>query len=145
MTLTIHTDGGSKGNPGPAAIGVVMHLDDELIFTYREDIGIGTNNTAEYVALICALSFAQKVEALQKGITTIICISDSELMVKQLTGLYKVKHEDMKKYVLQAHQLKESLVAPVSFVHVRREENTIADALVNNEYQLIDTLELVKS
>ena len=140
--LKIHTDGGSKGNPGPAAIGVVMHLDDELVFTYREDIGIGTNNTAEYAARRCALPFAQKAEEVQESITAIMCIARSELMVKQLTGLYKVKHEDMKKYVLQAHQLKEALIAPVSFVHVRREENTIADALVNGEYEIVDKLDL---
>ena len=107
--LVINTDGGSRGNPGPAAVGVVFSTEDgEVIANYKECIGEATNNIAEY-----------KIE----------CRLDSELVVKQLTGHYKVKDPKMKE--LNAEVQKLIFFKPIKFVHVRREYNKLADALVN--------------
>ena len=86
--LTIYTDGCSKGNPGPASIGVLMYTDDDQkpIFRLSNEIGITTNNQAEYRALISALEYAVEFRATEVEIR-----SDSELIVKQMKGLYRVK------------------------------------------------------
>lgn len=142
MQLSIYTDGGSKGNPGPAAIGVVLYngaregnpgtkkAENELI-RYREDIGHGTNNEAEYAALIKGLELARN-EAARAEVARIDCYADSELMVKQLNGLYKVKNSTIRDNVFKIRVLESELRIPIHFHHIPRELNTLADALVNN-------------
>ena len=123
--LIINTDGGSRGNPGPAAIGVVFS--DEtgaVIARFKECIGTATNNIAEYSALILALTKAADFEY-----DEVECRLDSELVVKQLLGEYKVKDPKMKELYTKVQEL--MFFKPVKFVHVRREYNKEADALVN--------------
>lgn len=135
MTLYINTDGGSKGNPGPASIGVVFGDGQSILHTYREDIGIASNNVAEYTALLRALQiFLTESSSLFPSTSELICRADSELMVKQMRREYKVKHPDMKVLFDSAQALVAEIALPISFVHVPREENSLADALVNDEY-----------
>ncbi len=130
--IIIYTDGGARGNPGPAAIGVVVG-DKE----YGEAIGKTTNNIAEYSALIFALKKAKQLIGKEKAKEADIEVrSDSELMVSQLNGEYKVKDEDLKPLFIEVWNLKQDF-GSVIFKHVRREENKRADALVN---RALDTL-----
>ncbi len=123
--LIINTDGGSRGNPGPAGIGVVFSDEKgEIIATFREYIGEATNNIAEYEALIMALEKARDFEA-----SEIECRLDSELIVRQLNGQYKVKDENLKKLFNRVKEL--VFFKPVKFIHIRREQNKKADELVN--------------
>lgn len=123
--LIINTDGGSRGNPGPAAVGVVFSDGKgQTLAKYKEYIGVATNNIAEYQALILALKKAKDFE-----VEEIECRLDSELVVRQLHGAYKVKDEKMKGLYAQVQEL--IFFKPVKFVHVRRELNKEADALVN--------------
>lgn len=123
--LIINTDGGSRGNPGPAAIGVVFSdSEGTALAKFKECIGVATNNIAEYRALILALEKAKDFET-----DEIECRLDSELVVKQLRGEYKVKDEKMKALYDKVQTL--IFFKPVKFVHVRRELNKEADALVN--------------
>jgi ribonuclease HI len=133
QTININTDGGSRGNPGPAAIGVHASTGTDTIFQLSEAIGHATNNTAEYTAVIKSLEhlLVNKIKCDQ-----INFILDSELVVRQLTGQYKIKDANLIKLNFQIRNkisaLKtESLVERISFTHVRREQNKIADSLVN--------------
>lgn len=121
----IHSDGGARGNPGPAAIGVVIEKDGNLVATISECVGETTNNQAEYLAVIAGLEKAQTL-----GAEEVECILDSELVVKQLRHEYKVKHKDLTPLFVKAHNLALSF-KKITFRHVRREENKEADALVN--------------
>jgi ribonuclease HI len=123
--LIINTDGGSRGNPGPAGIGVVFSdSEGQIIAEFKECIGDATNNIAEYRALILALEKAKDFSAEE-----IECRLDSELVVKQLSGEYKVKDDKLKPLFAQVQEL--SFFKPVKYIHVRREKNKQADALVN--------------
>jgi len=123
--LVIHTDGGSRGNPGPSAIGVVITTPDEKhIESFGRYIGETTNNQAEYAAVITALKEAAKYQP-QK----IDFFLDSELVVKQLTGIYKVKHPEMRILFHEVKALSGDL--DISFKHVLREHNRGADIEVN--------------
>jgi len=121
----LFTDGGSRGNPGPAAIGGQILNGDEQIETFNEYIGSSTNNIAEYSALIKGLTLAA-----EKNITDIECFLDSELVVKQVLGIYKVKDEKMKILHKQVSDLK-SKFKTLKFTHVLRAKNSVADKLVN--------------
>jgi len=132
--IVIYTDGGARGNPGPAAIGVFF---SDLGKEYGEAIGKATNNVAEYSALVFALKKAKQLLGNEKAKKADIEVrSDSELMVSQLNGEYKVKNEDLKPLFIDVWNLKQEF-ASVSFRHVPREENVRADALVN---RALDTL-----
>lgn len=123
--LIINTDGGARGNPGPAGIGVVFSSPSgETITKYKKFIGEATNNTAEYMALIMALEKAKDFESEE-----IECRLDSELVVKQLTGEYRVKDINLKKLFSEVQNL--TFFKPITFKHVRREQNKLADSLVN--------------
>jgi ribonuclease HI len=124
--LTINTDGGSRGNPGPAGIGVVIKDDaGELVYQYGGYIGETTNNTAEYKALIKALE-----EAGHLGATDVAINMDSELIVRQMLGQYKIKEPSLQPLAQQVLNLLKQFQSH-SFTHVRREYNKEADALVN--------------
>lgn len=124
--LTINTDGGARGNPGPAGIGLVIKDENgELLYAFGGYIGDTTNNVAEYSALIKALE-----ESVHLGGTDLRIQMDSELIVKQMTGVYKIKEPTLQGLAAQVLQLLKKFNS-YSFVHVRREFNKEADALVN--------------
>lgn len=125
-TLIINTDGGARGNPGPAGIGLVIKNETgELLYSHGAYIGETTNNVAEYSALIKALE-----EASNLGATDVKINMDSELIVKQMTGVYKIKQPALIELAGKAQQLLKKFSSH-SFVHVRRELNKEADAMVN--------------
>lgn len=131
--IVIYTDGGARGNPGPAAIGVSF---PDFGKNYGEEIGITTNNVAEYSAIIFALKKAKQL--LGSGVCRTSAVevrSDSELVVKQMNGMYKVKDEDIKPLFIEVWNLKQDF-REVVFIHVPREENNVADGLVN---RVLDT------
>ena len=126
-------DGGSRGNPGPAAWGVAVADDDgQCVERHAGTLGHATNNVAEYNGLIEALRLATDGAASEVRLR-----SDSELIVRQLEGRYKVRHPDLKPLFVQAKRLISGF-ALFKIRHVRREENKEADALVN---QALDQLE----
>jgi ribonuclease HI len=122
----LFTDGGARGNPGPAAYGYVLEADDGTVLAaHGERIGIATNNVAEYSALIAGLE-----KALELAVPEVEVISDSELLVKQMNGEYRVKNEALRELSLRASQLARQ-IGSVSYRAVRREHNELADRLVN--------------
>jgi len=124
--VTVNVDGGARGNPGPAAIGVVLRdADGEILEERGETIGRATNNVAEYRALLAGIDLAK-----QHGATELEILGDSELVVRQVEGRYKVKDATMRE--LHA-EVKEALAGleQWSIRHVRREQNAEADRLVN--------------
>jgi ribonuclease HI len=122
----LNTDGGARGNPGPAAIGMTLKSKNgESLCEYKEKIGVTTNNVAEYMALIKGLELA-----LQNNVQDIECVLDSELVVKQINGLYRVKEESLKILHANAKSLLEKFRSH-SVEHVRRKDNSRADKLVN--------------
>ncbi len=126
MNLFLFSDGGSRGNPGPAGAGFVLYNEKrEELLTGNNFLGIATNNVAEYTELILGLQKAQEL-----GTKNIECFLDSELIVKQLNGEYRVKHPDMKPLFSQVKTLSSSFKS-ISFTHVRREKNKRADKLAN--------------
>ena len=126
MKLTIYTDGGARGNPGPAAIGVVIKNEaGKNLAAYGEYIGTETNNTAEYRAILSAL---QKAFAL--GGEVIECFMDSLLVVEQMNRNWKVKEPHLQKLFVQTWNAAAKF-KKVSFKHIRREKNKEADAMVN--------------
>ncbi len=124
--LVLHVDGGARGNPGPAAIGVVISdTDGEVVEELSETIGPATNNVAEYRAVLRALERARELEA-----TELEIIGDSELIARQLTGAYKVKHPSMRPLYEQA----QAALRDFERWRIRtvpRAQNARADALVN--------------
>ena len=126
MKATLFTDGGARGNPGPAAYGYVLEADDgTLLAAHGERIGVATNNVAEYRALIAGLE-----KALELGLNEVGVVSDSELLVKQMTGEYRVKNEALRKLNSEAERVARR-IGDVSYTAVRREHNELADRLVN--------------
>ena len=126
MKARLSTDGGARGNPGPAAFGYVLEADDGTVLAaHGERIGVATNNVAEYRALIAGLE-----KALELGVDDVDVLSDSELLVKQMTGEYRVKNEALKELTEKATRLARKL-GDVSYTAVRREHNELADRLVN--------------
>jgi probable phosphoglycerate mutase len=120
------TDGGARGNPGPAAFAYVLEAEDGTVLDARgEAIGVATNNVAEYSALVAGLR-----RAAEAGVREVEVRSDSELMVKQMRGEYRVKNRDLQTLFLDASRAARE-VGSVTYVHVRREHNELADRLVN--------------
>lgn len=129
--LVINIDGGSRGNPGPAGFGVhAVNAKGVVVAEHFGFIGNATNNVAEYEALLHALTLAKAL-----GAARIEIRSDSELVVKQMNGLYKVKHPDMLLLWRKASTLRRGFAA-ASITHVRREQNKEADALANRAMDL---------
>jgi ribonuclease HI len=122
----LSTDGGSRGNPGPAAYGYVLESEDGHVLDARgEAIGTATNNVAEYRGLIAGLE-----SAVQRGVDELEVVSDSELLVKQMLGEYKVKNETLRDLQSDAAELAAGLKR-VTYTAVRRAHNELADRLVN--------------
>jgi ribonuclease HI len=124
-TVQIYADGGSRGNPGPAGCGAVIMRGDQVIDSVSEYLGKTTNNVAEYSGLLRGL---EKAKAL--GFDQVEVRMDSELVVKQMNGEYRVKHPGLIPLFQKAKQLV-SAFREFKIVHVRREENKRADALAN--------------
>jgi ribonuclease HI len=132
--IVLYTDGGSRGNPGPAAYGVrVETADGTLVTEFGETLGPTTNNVAEYRGLIAGLEWA-----LAHGHADVRVRSDSELLVKQMRGEYRVKHPGLQPLHAQAKQLA-SQIGRVVFEHVRRENNVHADRLANEAMDRAET------
>ncbi len=126
MRARLSTDGGSRGNPGPAAYGFVLETEDGTVLDARgEAIGTATNNVAEYRGLLAGLE-----SALERKVDEVEVVSDSELLVRQMLGEYKVKNETLRELVDEAHALADKLKR-VTYTAVRREHNELADRLVN--------------
>ncbi|MFW2340308.1 MAG: ribonuclease HI family protein [Acidimicrobiia bacterium] len=127
--FVLYTDGASRGNPGPSSIGAVIYLDVsgelEEVASISEPIGHTTNNVAEYKAVIAGLELVG-----QLGPDEVVVRADSQLLVRQLDGQYRVKSANLKPLYLQVCDLVDGLPG-VQFEHVRRELNTVADALAN--------------
>lgn len=127
MNLSIYTDGGSLNNPGQAASAFLVSGDGKLLYKEGRAIGIATNNIAEYTALIRALEWVKQNRGMFHSIHV---ISDSQLMIRQVNGEYKVKDTGIKKLHSQVKLLEMELGLPISYTHVLREKNKEADALV---------------
>ncbi len=123
--ITTFTDGGARGNPGPAGIGVVLKSNGANIFAKGEYIGETTNNQAEYRALLLALEKAHEF-----GAEEVQCFLDSELLVKQMNRQYKVRDANLAVHFVKAVQLSQNF-RKITFTHIPREQNQEADALVN--------------
>jgi ribonuclease HI len=122
----LSTDGGARGNPGPAAYGYVIETDDgHVLAAHGEAIGQATNNVAEYSGLVAGLQ-----KAAELGVRELEVVSDSELLVKQMQGEYRVKNEALKALWEEASDL-ERQFAKVRYTAVRRAHNELADQLVN--------------
>ena len=127
MRARLFTDGGARGNPGPAAYGFVLESDDGTVLAAEgEAIGTATNNVAEYSGLIAGLE-----KALELHVPEVEVVSDSELMVKQMRGEYRVKNEALRELYNEATALARRL-GNVEYRHVKRAHNELADKLVND-------------
>ena len=137
--MTIHCDGGARGNPGPAACAFVVYDDQhKLIFTGGKYLGQATNNQAEYEAVISALEWLCSEYSMSNNQYSITFYLDSELVVKQLKGIYKVKDLGLKNKKLAIEKLVANCKIKVeNYVHIPRESNSVADKKVN---QILDTL-----
>jgi len=126
--LKIYTDGGARGNPGPAAIAIlIFDGKDKLLFRHSEFIGTATNNVAEYRAVLKALTLAKRY-----GKKSVLCTMDSELVVSQLKGDYKVKKEHLLELFRQVRDLEKDFER-VEYTHVKRsnEKISMADSMLN--------------
>ncbi|MEX0932513.1 MAG: ribonuclease HI family protein [Candidatus Pacearchaeota archaeon] len=124
-----NSDGGSRGNPGEGAIGALVRKDDSILAMHGERVGRVTNNVAEYIGLIRALQLASTFTK-----DEVTCILDSELIVKQLLGEYRVKSETLMKLFLKVQELQENF-RKIKYIHVRRDNEfqRIVDAILNME------------
>ncbi|MCA9308486.1 MAG: ribonuclease HI family protein [Patescibacteria group bacterium] len=133
--MKLFTDGGARGNPGPAGVGVVILEDNnDVVYARGAYIGHQTNNFAEYYALLLGLTHAKKYTPVK-----LVCHLDSELVVKQLNGEYKVKNAELAKLHTKVITLA-GIFNVIEFVHVPRKQNAAADKLVNDELDLQKTL-----
>lgn len=133
--IYINTDGGSRGNPGPAAIGIVFFDENQnKIHSYKEFIGVATNNQAEYLAIIKALQILSKSDWYKKHNGNggeLVCRLDSKLVVEQVNGNFKIKQPHIQELVNQIKNILKEFKFKIDFVHIPREENKDADKLVN--------------
>jgi ribonuclease HI len=126
MRVKLFTDGGARGNPGPAAYAFVLEAEDGTVLAAEgQAIGVATNNVAEYSGLVAGLE-----RAVELGLDDVEVVSDSELLVKQMRGDYKVKNDALRALSLEAAGLARKL-RRIEYHAVRREHNELADRLVN--------------
>lgn len=137
QTIVVYTDGGSRGNPGPAALGVYV---ETLEKRFGEFLGIKTNNEAEYAAIVAALKKIKSLVGKARAKTTNVeCRMDSELACRQLNHVYRIENEKLQPLFFQIWNLMLDFQA-VTFVHVPREQNTMADAEANRAMDEAATL-----
>jgi len=127
LHVTIHIDGGSRGNPGPAGAGIVIRSRSDNAILYKGGVFLGraTNNVAEYSGLLAGLRAAERLD-----VSNVDVFSDSELLVRQLNGQYRVKNPGLKPLYRQALELSDGFES-CTFTHIRREQNISADKLAN--------------
>lgn len=130
----IHTDGGARGNPGPAAVGVVIHKNGKFLHQFGRAIGKTTNNVAEYRGVVEALKYMRSI--LKKNEFELLFILDSMLIVNQLNGIFKIKEPHLRELSLEVKMLEQEVGGVIRYATVRREQNRDADFLVN---QTLDT------
>ncbi len=130
MEISIHTDGGSRGNPGNAAIGVFVEGDGKVLSGIGKRIGVETNNVAEYKAVIEAFVWLLENKEIH-SISKVTFYMDSLLVFSQLTGKYKIKDENIRSMVFTIREKQSELNIPVFWNHIPREKNKDADLLVN--------------
>ncbi|MCG2691940.1 ribonuclease HI family protein [Microgenomates group bacterium] len=129
MTLNIFTDGGSRGNPGPAAVGIVIKdAANKIQHSFGQTIGTATNNIAEYQAVIIALQWLLQQPTKPRTVNFFL---DSALVVNQLNGLWKLKDSNLRQKVILIRQLEASLNADISYTAISRSQNSAADLQVN--------------
>lgn len=129
--ININTDGGARGNPGPAAIGVFIVGDEKILHQIGKRIGEATNNFAEYTAVLQGLDFILEHKDLLEKDTKINFYMDSQLIYSQISGLYKVKNASLRGLLLKVREKEAQIGIPVQYNFVRREMNKNADKLVN--------------
>lgn len=133
--IIVHTDGGSRGNPGPSAIGVIIESNETGRKEYGEFLGVATNNDAEYRAVIFALKKIKQIIGSKKaGKAMVEFHLDSELVARQLSGKYKIKEKNIQNLFLEIWNLRLDF-GVVIFKHIHREKNSEADKIVN---QILD-------
>lgn len=130
MKYVIHTDGGSRGNPGPAAIGIVIQEETsgKVVASFGKKIGITTNNVAEYSAVIAAITYM--IDQKKQG-SELQFLLDSTLVVNQLNGLFKVKDSNMRNLMMKVRELEQEFDGTITYTYVPREQNSDADFQVN--------------
>lgn len=133
MEITLYFDGASRGNPGPAAVGIVlMDQSGTVLVEKGEYIGVATNNVAEYKAMLRGLEEASNLQA-----STVSVYGDSELLIKQMNGVYRVKHPNL----LPLYQRAQSMIRAfknISFIYIPRDQNTCADKAANEALDQLD-------
>lgn len=130
--ISIFTDGGSRGNPGPAAIGVyIIDKDKNNIHEFGENIGIATNNVAEYKAVVAALSWLIKNKDLIEKDSNISFFTDSQLIYSQIVGLYKIKDANLRELLFKIREKEAQIKGNIRYFQIPREQNKEADRLVN--------------
>lgn len=129
MQINVYTDGGSRGNPGPSGYGLVIYDDNQkILFKESKYLGVKTNNEAEYAGLIGALTW---INNNKNSISQINFFADSQLLVRQVQGLYKVKADHLKPLFSTVKNFLTQINLPYSFKDIRRESNELADELAN--------------
>jgi len=132
MNLQIYCDGASRGNPGPSAAAFVVFDDaGNEIKRFKHFLGVTTNNQAEYAAVLMAHRWLACSKTKDLNITKADFILDSQLVVNQLSGVYKIKNPNIANLVIQIRILQKKIKYPISFTHVKRGQNFLADGLAN--------------
>jgi ribonuclease HI len=129
--IHVFTDGGSRGNPGEAASGVYITEDGQELASFGIRLGITTNNVAEYTAVIEAFNWLLTHREKISNSSGISFFMDSKLVASQLSGLFKVKHPNMQPLFLSVKQKEKQLGLRITYTHIPREENKMADRMVN--------------
>lgn len=129
--IKVFCDGGARGNPGPAASAFVVYKNGKQLYKNSKFLGETTNNIAEYNAVTMALEWLSKQKL--GGVDTVSFVLDSELVTKQLNGLYKIKNENLRKLITKAKGLERKIKSRVTYTWSPRSKNKIADSLVNKE------------
>lgn len=131
-SINIYTDGGSRGNPGQASLGVYIESEDGMeIKSIGKTLGIATNNIAEYSAIKEALSWIFKNKKEFEKLKRINFFMDSNLAVSQLNGIYKIKNSNIRNIFFEIKGLENQINIPIYYTHIPREKNKKADSLVN--------------
>lgn len=131
MKLVIHTDGGARGNPGPAAVGVIMEKDGKPFAHFGKFIGNTTNNVAEYTAVIEAFHWILNHLSNLGDLSDVDFSLDSDLVVNQLNGLFKVKDAHLRLLLAKIRELEQTIGGTITYTYIPREQNKQADLLVN--------------
>ena len=129
--ISVFCDGGARGNPGSAAIAFVVSEDGKIIYKFSKKIGKTTNNVAEYQAVIEALKWLKQQTTNNKQYTTINFFLDSQLVVNQLNGFFKIKDAKLRNLIIKARILEQEIGRKIFYNLISRRQNKIADSLIN--------------